>query len=344
MTAAAWPLLASAVGVFAGGGYGAGGRIAFGVAALVACAAVRPRHWREPTALVLIALAVLGTASAVWTVGLVGESLRWGLVTAGYAALVLTAAAIARPEPLAVGLAVIAIVAGALGLISVVLHDDTFAADRLGNWRPGGPFEYPPALALAQVGALPVLLKYRSWIGLAIAAAVLVLAESRTALGLAVVVLVVYLAPRPRVVLAVAALAGAVVIAIGGLHNRGETWEAAVRTFADRPFAGAGADAFLTASVRYQDGSTIAFAHNLPLELAAELGILGLLLALALYATSGRLVWSPRDAGRLPPRAGRHRLPRVQPLTGPGTWQESAPCGPRRRRPRGCAAPLRPTS
>ena len=90
------------------------------------------------------------------------------------------------------------------------------------------------------------------------------------------------------------ALAGAVVIAIGGLHNRGETWEAAIRTFAERPLHGAGADAFLTASVRYQDGSTIAFAHNLPLELAAELGILGLVLALALYATSARLVWRAR--------------------------------------------------
>ena len=179
------------------GATGPAGRIAFGAVALVACAAVRPRHWQEPVALVLITLAVLGTASTVWTVGLVGESLRWGLVAAGYGARVLTAAAIARPEPLAIGLAVIAVVAGALGLVSVALQDSTFAVNRLGGWRPGGPFEYPPALALVQVGALPVLLKYRSWIGLAIAAAVLVLAESRTALGLAVVVLVRVSGPAP---------------------------------------------------------------------------------------------------------------------------------------------------
>ncbi len=85
MTAAAWPLLATPSGCSRVGATGRPG-IAFGAVALVACAAVRPRHWQEPVALVLITLAVLGTASTVWTVGLVGESLRWGLVAAGYGA------------------------------------------------------------------------------------------------------------------------------------------------------------------------------------------------------------------------------------------------------------------
>ena len=301
MPAAAWPLLACTVAVFAGGGYGAGGRIAFVAAALAAVVAIRPRVVREPAVLVLAALAVLGTASAAWTVGLVGEALRWGLVTGAYAALVVVGAHVAREpggaERRAVGLAALAVGAGALGLVSAALSDGTFAVDRLGGWRPGGPFEYPPALALAQVGALPVLIRYRSRIGLAVAIAVLVLAESRTALGLAFVVTAIYL-PRPRLVLA-GGLAAALLIAVPAsgsdfLHGRAGTWEAAVQTFADRPVTGAGADGFLSASVRHQDGDTIAFAHQLPLELAAELGIAGFLLVVALYGAVGRLLWRAR--------------------------------------------------
>lgn len=289
MTAAAWPLLACTVAVFAGGGYGAAGRVAFAVAALVALIAVRPppRGCGEPVVVVLLALAALGTASALWTVGLVGESLRWGLVTAGFAALVVVSAR-ADAEQLAIGLATLAVLCGALGLASAALHEPLFAVDRLGGWRPAGPFEYPPALALVQVGALPVLLEHRSRIGLAVVAAVLVFAESRTALGLAGVVSVLHLRP-PRPVVVAGAVAAAVLVVAGGLHGREDTWAAAVETFADRPLHGAGADAFLSASARHQDGDTIAFAHQLPLELAVELGIAGLLLTLALYVASARL-------------------------------------------------------
>jgi O-antigen ligase len=78
------------------------------------------------------------------------------------------------------------------------------------------------------------------------------------------------------------------------LHGRSTTWTAALETFADRPLAGAGADAFLAGSARHQDGQTVVFAHDLPLELAAELGVAGLVLILALYAAAGRALWRAR--------------------------------------------------
>jgi O-antigen ligase len=78
------------------------------------------------------------------------------------------------------------------------------------------------------------------------------------------------------------------------LHGRTDTWRAAVETWADRPLHGTGSGAFLTGSARYQDGQTIRFAHDLPLELAAELGVAGFLLALALYAATLRTMWLAR--------------------------------------------------
>jgi O-antigen ligase/polysaccharide polymerase Wzy-like membrane protein len=71
-------------------------------------------------------------------------------------------------------------------------------------------------------------------------------------------------------------------------HSRGDVWDAAVQTALDHPVAGVGAEGFLAGSIEHQphDAAT-RYAHSLPLELWAELGPLGLLLALALYATAG---------------------------------------------------------
>jgi hypothetical protein len=82
----------------------------------------------------------------------------------------------------------------------------------------------------------------------------------------------------------------------GGLfHGRLHLWDAALQVFAAHPLAGSGADSFLLASARYQRSGPIAFAHDLPLELAAELGVVGLLLCLALYATTGAALWRARN-------------------------------------------------
>jgi O-antigen ligase len=77
-------------------------------------------------------------------------------------------------------------------------------------------------------------------------------------------------------------------------HGRLHLWQAGVETFAAHPLLGAGADSFMVASARYQQSGPIRFAHNLPLELGAELGIGGFLLCLWLYAASGAAAWRAR--------------------------------------------------
>jgi O-antigen ligase len=146
---------------------------------------------------------------------------------------------------------------------------------------------------------------------------VLALAASRVSLALALLLGGLALAQRvgrlrPAVAvtaLAAAAVAGSVAFgaapnrgegpAAGFLHGRTDTWAAALETFADRPVLGTGADAFLAGSARHQDGQTIRFAHDLPLELLVELGLAGLLLALALYATTAATIWQGRRSVRI---------------------------------------------
>ena len=55
---------------------------------------------------------------------------------------------------------------------------------------------------------------------------------------------------------------------------------------------GSGAGSFYQASIGYQAANDrTLFAHNLPLELAAELGIFGLFLGLCLYAGVALTLW-----------------------------------------------------
>ena len=44
------------------------------------------------------------------------------------------------------------------GLVATIATSEPLALDLCGSWRPAGPFEYPPALALVCVSALPVAL------------------------------------------------------------------------------------------------------------------------------------------------------------------------------------------
>ena len=324
-------LLAFPVGaaVLWDGGFSAGSRVAFGaLALLVAVLAADRRRLGEPVVLVLLVLAGLAALSALWTVGSPADAVRWGLVTAGYAAIVVVAAAV-RAEAIAALVCVLAFVSGAVGLAAAATHSAPFADLVHGAWRPGGTLEYPPALALLQVSALPALLtglrhrrlRLPSSLGLVTAAAVLALAGSRTALFLAAPVLLAALARRggtdsvriwngiratPRraaVIAAVCALATATAALAtqpggdpeaGFWHGRLHTWRAAVETAADGPLAGNGADAFLPASAAHQGEGPVMFAHDLPLELAAELGVPGALLALALYACALAAVWRAR--------------------------------------------------
>jgi O-antigen ligase len=278
-----------------------------------------------------------------------------------------------------------------LGLNAVASHALPDAERLVGAWRPGGTFQYPPALAILEVGVLPVLSRAielaRSPIAGAaacaavLAGAVLGLAGNRLALGLAAAVLAVLMFHRSASAKArMAAIATAGLVGIGGLmapvvlggrvgpttpgagaagaaelalvaaagglawlfvrrragatprrawlaagvcivalalaviasaiggggreqraatagparatqrsdllHGRGQQWQAAIQTWLDRPGLGAGADAYYVASLPHQRTDQSLFAHDLPLELAAELGVMGLLLGLALYAST----------------------------------------------------------
>ena len=219
---------------------------------------------REPLALVLIALALLGALSVLWTLGPDERTLRWAAVTLGYAAIFCAAAVAARDRggrvALAAGIGAIAGVSAALALVAAALHEEPYAVRIGGHWRAAGPLEYPPALALLMVCALPAfleaararmpMLKVAGATGLALSASVLVLAQSRVGLtlGLLVVALAVYRAMR-RPAIVVIGVAVAVVAASfafgpgdgpesGFLHGREDTWSAAVDTFSTGPCTG----------------------------------------------------------------------------------------------------------
>ncbi len=84
-------------------------------------------------------------------------------------------------------------------------------------------------------------------------------------------------------------------------HGRTWMWSASYRTFLERPLQGSGAGSFLPATLERQPGHgrLTRFAHDLPLELAVEVGILGLLLGIALYAAAGRALWRARGSPAL---------------------------------------------
>lgn len=160
------------------------------------------RSIREPAILSLLGLGLLALLSAVWTTGDAGDAARWGLVIAAYAATALVAAHAAREQGVAAVAVMLCALAGldaAIGLVAAGLRVEPYAERIGGSWRPGGTLEYPPALALIQVFALPALLRgmlggfrparLAAAGGVALAAGAIALADSRAEIALAVVVL-----------------------------------------------------------------------------------------------------------------------------------------------------------
>ncbi len=298
--------------------------------ALIAAALTDPRAVqagvRSPLVLALLLLGVVALVSAAWTVGSPSTAARWGLVIVAYAVLaVASAALVARVGvwPIAVALAVLAGIEAVLGLRAALAHSLPDAERLAGTWRPGGSYQYPPALGLLQVAALPILLSglVRQWfiavpaaVGATLAGAVLGCANSRLDLALGAIVLACAVlwpsrgVPRSRVLAAVAliviaGLAGhlligrhvtsshrsarpAVVIRSDFTHGRFEEWKVAVQTWLDRPVLGAGTGAYYQASAVHQGAAHVLFAHNLLLELAAELGMIGFALGVLIYAAT----------------------------------------------------------
>ena len=354
---------------------------------------------RSPLVWVLGLLGVLSVLSAAWTVSSPRDAARWGLVILAYAALAACGAQLvarAGVWPVAGGLALLAAIEAVLGLRATALHAAPDAEWFNAGWRPGGSFQYPPALGLLEVAALPALLAGlgRARLTAAMAAAGAVLAgatlgsaDSRLDLGLAAVVLgVALLRPHTRnqrrretfaavavisggalaghLVLgrhasatengggvarliligcvcaalaaawlpirtllrrhrrpwaamgALAAVTAAVIAAAAAIGPAGaqqpqpyplatsvtariHLWNAALEAWRDRPLVGAGTGAYYQASAKYQGPHPSIFAHNLPLELAAELGMLGLLLGISLYAAAIDLLRRARSSPEL---------------------------------------------
>jgi hypothetical protein len=198
-------------GVLARGGFFPSGKTGFaGLAglALLAAWAVdegEVKRWlRAPPVVVLGAIAILSLLSAAWTLGGAAAAARAGAAAAAYAALAVAGAVLAGrrggTRRIALIVAGVAVASGALGLLGVVLREEPLALRLEGGWRAGGSFEYPPALALLVVSALPFLLREMAGGALrralpaaaaaALAGGVLALTESRTGIALAAVLLV----------------------------------------------------------------------------------------------------------------------------------------------------------
>ncbi|MDX6583198.1 MAG: hypothetical protein QOI10_2382 [Solirubrobacterales bacterium] len=162
-------VLAAAVAVLARGGFPDAARALFallaGSALLAAALSDRDaalRAARSPVVLALAGVAVIATASAAWTIGEPADAVRYGLVVAGYAALVVSAVVIARERrgrvAIYVTIAALAAVSGVVGLVGAGAQEFSFGQKVGGSWEAGGTFEYGPANALIQVAALPILL------------------------------------------------------------------------------------------------------------------------------------------------------------------------------------------
>jgi hypothetical protein len=242
-------LAAVSVAVAWNGGYSADAQWAFASLALGA-ALVTPRvlgALRSLPILALVLLGLLAVSSAAWTIGEPRDAVRAGLVAAGYAA-VAAVALVSRVPPR--GVAVVLAAAAALcaldGLVSAARFSTASAEWLDGGWRPEGPFGYPPALALLQVFALPVVLvamaRARAVVagaaaGVAVlAAGVLATSGSRLEIALAAAVcggaLIVPVASRLRTSAAIGLLALAGLVLHAGLG--GWVWRRATEPGAGR--------------------------------------------------------------------------------------------------------------
>jgi hypothetical protein len=400
--------LVAAVGITTlnDGGFDAASQSMFvalaGVALLASCsldgravsAAARSR-----LVLALVGIAALSLASTAWTLDGRTAAFRAALVVSAYAAVFVAAATLAKrtgPQPFAAAVAALALIEAMLGLHAVAMHSLPDAERIYGVWRPGGTFQYPPALAVLEVCALPALsslLNHRSLLvagGAAatatLAGATLGLSQSRLGLAMAAVLLTLMVfRPADKRSQRVAAIATAAFVVIGALiaptllgghvtattpgkgwsgaaeiaglaaalgvawlltrrassgrigcvltatgcvaavalvtlvwagdkdarststgpalhrslrttrksdllHGRGHEWQAALETWSDHPLLGAGAGAYYTASLAHQGPGPTRYAHDLPLELTAELGVLGLLLGVAIYVSAARII------------------------------------------------------
>jgi O-antigen ligase len=77
-------------------------------------------------------------------------------------------------------------------------------------------------------------------------------------------------------------------------HGRVEGWRAAIDVGASRPLSGVGDGGYFEASRAEQGRSPTLYAHSLPLEAFAELGVPGLALALTILGGTAAVAWRAR--------------------------------------------------
>jgi O-antigen ligase len=224
------PLLAAvAVAVAWRGGYMDDARgvvTALAGLAVLGAVAVDPeaagRAARHPIVLALAALALVTALTAAWTTGAPSDAARDAAAVLALCAVVVAAASVPGPWPHA-GVVLIAAVGSAIsGIAATIATSEPLALDLCGSWRPAGPFEYPPALALVCAGALPVALcaateRRRTFavpgaVAAWLLATTVALTANRSGIGLSAlaVTMCVALAPRAR---AVGPVALAVIVA-----------------------------------------------------------------------------------------------------------------------------------
>jgi putative inorganic carbon (HCO3(-)) transporter len=153
-------------------------------------------------------------------------------------------------------------------------------------------------------GAIFLLTQSRSaWLALGMALVIFVILRGRWGWVLAIGVVLIALLLAAR--LGLSSVAGALVSGptLGGLEGRLEVWSRAIYMVQDFPFTGIGLGAFTEVADRlypfflYAPGS-VEHAHNLFLQVAADLGLPGLIAWLAILLGCSYAAWRAYRAGR----------------------------------------------
>lgn len=219
---------------------------------------------------------------------------------------------------------------------SLVLSLVTYVLGAPGSWEPYGSSVIPGFAERVSgifrhanhLGPAAVLYMVLEWIRpgparvrgpmLGIAVILLILSQSKTALGAAVLVGLLYLTRGRdrRHVATVAGLALAVALPMGllagfdpgaaieaspvsqvtTLTGRTAVWKVGVAAWLDRPITGQGTGVFLDFAAENEGFEWAGQAHNQYVQVAAEHGLIGLVLLVIYVVLMGRIAWRHADA------------------------------------------------
>ena len=187
---------------------------------------------------------------------------------------------------LLVGVAVLALLLGARRVLSAMAAPAVGAAIALLGLAPSMPIGQPARPAMANL-ALAV--------GLAVAVGLARVRQPGTALAIPCVAVIALLAlVQPALMVRTLSAIGSPRVSLASPDRSNEV-RAALRVAAHRPIAGVGpGQAVLVWVAADGDVKRARYAHNEYLQVAAEMGVVGLGLLVALLALLGRAVWRSR--------------------------------------------------